>query len=91
MEIKIEEHACAREGCGVAFWITENFGDRRRADHRSFHCPNGHSQSYKGETDAQKLVREHSEKARIVGEKNAEIARLEEQLRKKCRKPRAKK
>jgi hypothetical protein len=54
-------------------------GDRRRADHKDFYCPNGHSVIYKGETDAQKL-------ARITQQKNTEIEFLREQLRAKDRK-----
>lgn len=91
MEIKTEQHTCAKHRCGVSFWVTEDFGVRRRTDHLEFYCPNGHVLVYSGETDAQKLVRERQERASIVGEKNREIDDLQKQLRKKCRKPRAKK
>lgn len=79
MEVKIEEHTCATHGCGLTFWFTENFGNRRRADHLEYYCPNGHSLIYKGETDAQKL-------SRITLEKNAEIERLRREVA-ACKKP----
>lgn len=91
MEITIEQHTCATHGCGVSFWFAKEFGDRRRTDKQEFFCPNGHSMIYKGETDAQKLVRERQERSEIVGRKNAEIEELQKQLRKTKRKPRAKK
>lgn len=84
VEVEIEEHTCATERCGVTFWFSEAYGDRRRQDHQGFHCPNGHSLVYKGETDAQKL-------SRITREKNEEIARLQSELRKKSRKQNKKK
>lgn len=40
---------CAQ--CAVVFAIPENLYDRRRADKKSFYCPNGHSMVF-GENDA---------------------------------------
>lgn len=48
----VTETCCS---CGVLFAMVEDFYDHRRADHKSFYCPNGHGQSYTGKTDAQKL------------------------------------
>lgn len=91
MEIKLEEHTCASEGCGVPFWISEAYGERRRSDKKTFYCPNGHSLVYSGETDKAKAIRLANEKAILERNKNNEIDRLQRELKKKCRKPRAKK
>lgn len=43
--------------CGVLFAMPQDFKKTRCQDQRSFYCPNGHSQAYCGETDAQKYKR----------------------------------
>jgi len=45
--------------CGIAFGITTDFEERRRADHKDFMCPNGHSNFYNGESEEEKLRREN--------------------------------
>lgn len=57
---------CVREGCGVPYALNDEFVRQRRKDHKSWHCPNGHSQYYpqKNETEQEK----------------AKVARLERQL-----------
>lgn len=56
--------------CGVVFAMTEDLKERRRQDHRTFYCPNGHSMSFRGKTDKQKL-----------DEARARETALEDQLR----------
>ncbi|CPV56456.1 hypothetical protein [Mycobacteroides abscessus] len=47
---------CVREGCGVPYALNDEFVRQRRKDHKSWHCPNGHSQYYpqKNETEEAK-------------------------------------
>ncbi|WP_248582574.1 hypothetical protein [Nocardioides sp. InS609-2] len=52
IESKIHIIECA--DCSIDFGIGDDFMKRRRADHQSFYCPNGHSLSYKGPSDAEK-------------------------------------
>lgn len=61
--------------CGVLFGLPKDMQDRLRNSHKTFYCPSGHGQSYRGESDAdraQKLAgqldiektrRENAEKA----------------------------
>lgn len=42
------------DSCGVSFAINSGYEHRRREDHKAFYCPNGHSMSYSGKTDAEK-------------------------------------
>lgn len=44
--------------CGTAFWMTTELERTRREDHRDFYCPNGHSQHWPQETEAEKLKRQ---------------------------------
>ena len=49
--------------CGMTFGVPSDFDVRRRRDGKSFYCPNGHSQSYRGESDAAKIKRLEREAA----------------------------
>lgn len=91
MEIKVIQETCCSEGCGIPFWIDAEHHDRLFSTKRTFYCPNGHPQSYRGESDATKAIRLQGEKNQLEREKNSEIQRLQGELRKKCRKPKAKK
>jgi hypothetical protein len=44
---------CAR--CGMTFGITRDFEQRRRDDHRSFYCPNGHENAFQDDTEVDRL------------------------------------
>lgn len=44
--------------CGIMFGITKAFEERRREDHQGFYCPNGHSNVYRGDNEAEKLRKE---------------------------------
>jgi hypothetical protein len=52
--------------CGMPFGISEDFEERRRNDHMGFYCPNGHSNVFKGTSEAEKLKRELAEKERSI-------------------------
>lgn len=41
--------------CGTLFGILTEVQARRKQDHQSFFCPFGHSQSYNGKSEADKL------------------------------------
>lgn len=41
--------------CGVEFAMPAEMMRSRRTDHQTFHCPNGHAQSFIGKTEAEKL------------------------------------
>lgn len=53
--LELEIVHCAE--CSTPFGPTEDFIDRRRRDGRTFWCPNGHKNHYKGESDAAKIKR----------------------------------
>ena len=43
--------------CGITFCVPHGFDRQRLKDKKSFYCPNGHGQIYKGESDAKKVER----------------------------------
>ena len=43
--------------CGCSFGLTELYEKNRREDHVGFYCPNGHSNVFRGESDADKYKR----------------------------------
>src|SRR4051812_4959444 len=51
----METITCCHAGCGIVFAIPEYWQVKRRKDHTSWYCPNGHSQSYQGQTEEEKL------------------------------------
>lgn len=51
--IQFNTLACAR--CGVHFAITDDYMSRRRNDHNTFYCPEGHPNVYNVKSEAEKL------------------------------------
>jgi len=50
--------------CGILYAMAEEFQKERLADKRTFYCPNGHSQTYTGKSEAQKLREQLDEERR---------------------------
>lgn len=51
--------------CGIEFHVATNWNANRIEDKNSFFCPNGHSQSYVGKTDREKLAEKEAELAKV--------------------------
>lgn len=79
--INFEELACA--SCSMVFFVPKDFNDRRQKDHKTFYCPNMHSNIYEGEPEEKKLRRR-------LDERDEEIVKLHTQIRALTRKPRKK-
>lgn len=41
-EVELVQYTCAESGCGISFWVTKGYSNRRKEDHTTFYCPNGH-------------------------------------------------
>lgn len=74
--------------CGVGFGVESSYDARLQESHQTFYCPNGHSQSYIGKTEAQRVREEMQAKIdeanrltewqrvqRIIAEKEAAKAK----------------
>lgn len=55
LTVVIEAHTCS--ACGVVYGLSTQYQKRRREDHQSWWCPNGHSQYYPQENAAEKAER----------------------------------
>lgn len=66
--------------CGVVYAITKEYEDRRRHDHRGFHCPNGHSQYFSRLNREEQLRKELEAEQRVSAEARSK-ARRERELR----------
>lgn len=57
-------HTCGT--CGVEYAVTDGFEARRRKDHASFYCPNGHSAYYPQKNETERLREQLAAKEREV-------------------------
>lgn len=64
---------CCREGCGIQFAVPAWWEGKRREDHSSWYCPNGHSQYFPGKSDLER-ARDRAQRA----ENNASFWRDQE-------------
>lgn len=64
MNVELVEHSCCN--CHMIFWIPVKMDERLRNDKASFYCPQGHSQSYTGESQEAKIKRLENEKASVI-------------------------
>lgn len=46
---------CYKADCGMTFAVAAQWQRDRRGDHETFYCPNGHPQSYRGQSEAERL------------------------------------
>lgn len=68
--------------CGIRFAVPAAWVQQRREDHTSWYCPNGHSQHWPQETDAEKWRREAQRLKQQLAQKDDEIAAAELRTRK---------
>ena len=55
--------------CGIHFWVEAAWVDERRADAKTFHCPNGHSLSWKEKEIDQLKKRLEAKEAELARER----------------------
>ena len=72
--VDLKVHTCIN--CGITFAMPVDYDKRLYQTKEAFYCPNGHSQSYVGESDQQKLEKERRRHQQDMMEKNAEIEKL---------------
>ena len=62
--------------CGVMFAAPEDFFTRRREDHKTFYCPNGHYLSFPDKSDAEKAQAEAEKYKKLWKEQQAYAANV---------------
>jgi peptidoglycan hydrolase CwlO-like protein len=78
-EFAVELEIVTCYACGIVFAFPSLIMRRRLNDHQSFWCPNGHSQAFLGESEADKLTRELKRYQRQAELLQAEAAHQREQ------------
>lgn len=58
IEVSMELKTLTCASCGAIFAVESNFERSKRENHDTFYCPNGHSQWFPHETEAEKLRKE---------------------------------
>jgi hypothetical protein len=69
-------------GCGIPFAIPENYFNKLIENNGSFHCPNGCSLHFTGETEVEKLTRQLKQKESELAQKTTANIQLDTQLTK---------
>jgi hypothetical protein len=77
-----EVETCIHENCGVHFAVPKQFQDKRRKDHKTFYCPNGHPQYYPHKSDLEILKDRNSELAYQVSNLRIERGQIIEREKK---------
>jgi hypothetical protein len=68
VDTDFSESVCST--CGIVYYVPHNWQRRRREDHETFYCPNGHTQYYPGKSGVEKLREE------LAAEQNRKIEAL---------------
>jgi hypothetical protein len=76
METELREICCCVEGCHVLFWVSKTFNDELFRRRLQFFCPNGHGQSYQGESDYAIRLRLEAKKKELETENGSLKTRL---------------
>lgn len=72
--IELITHTCG--GCGVVFAMTRTFQDQRKRDRKGWHCVNGCSRVFTGETEAETLRKEVERQRSMLEAEQARASRL---------------
>lgn len=68
--------------CGIPFAVPQNYYNKLRETHETWHCPNGHERHYSGENEKEKLQRMLKEKENELMRKTTQNIQLDNQLTK---------
>lgn len=94
MQVDLVQDTCLT--CGIVMFMTSQHVAHLKQTKRGYYCPNGHSQYFSGETEAERLRKQLSN---MIGERNraqsdaaqarTQAQELEKKL-KQCKKSKAK-
>lgn len=71
--------------CGIKFGLEESYQNRKRYNHEDFYCPNGHSQYYPQDNEAERLQKELKRKEQELANTVITKIQLQNDLNKKNR------
>lgn len=80
VKFEVEFASCCCSQCGINYYVPENWENKRRQQHDTFYCPNGHNQYFPHETEAEKYKRKSEVLADQVRMEREQREKLERQL-----------
>src|SRR5690348_17118433 len=85
MGVQFEVITCCAKGCGLTFAVPNWWYQKRRDDHSSWSCPNGHSQHFSAESDAERerRLRKEAEQRILEAQARTNQARHEAEVLKR--------
>jgi len=66
--------------CGITYCLPQNFSRARSEDHKSWYCPNGHSQYIPALSDAEKLRKQLDDEKRRHSQTQMELMAAEQKV-----------
>jgi Zn ribbon nucleic-acid-binding protein len=84
--LQIKTTECIK--CGCVIGLSQQYYDERLADHQLFHCPNGHTQYFSGESvveKANRLLREEQARHQRTISRINEVERERDRLKKRVK------
>lgn len=75
--VELESTICC--ACGIVFAFDASLMRQRRRDHQTFYCPAGHSLSFNGESDIDKLKKQLKLERQAVDQLRAEVTHQRDQ------------
>jgi response regulator RpfG family c-di-GMP phosphodiesterase len=76
LSVEFVLQTCCNTSCGISFGVPDEWDKRQREKHTTFYCPNGHSQRYLHETEAERLDKIVAERDRQLSARQARIDQL---------------
>jgi len=84
--LRFKTTMCITCGCTIA--LADEYYHRRVSDHKSYYCPNGHTQHFVGESEAEKnarLLREEQARHQRTLSRVNEVERERDRLKKRVK------
>lgn len=73
LDTQFVTETCCYKGCGVMWAFTEGYYREVRRSHANWYCPNGHSQHYTADSDAEKLRKAEAREVALKDQLSAAI------------------
>lgn len=85
LKFEVEFADCCCSQCGINYYVPDNWQRKRREQHDTFYCPNGHAQHFPHETEAEKYKRKAdmlADQVRMEREQREKVERQLQRIRK---------
>jgi hypothetical protein len=81
VKVDLVTEICPVYGCGIMHAVPADFQERRRKDHKTFYCPNGHNASYGGLSAEEQRIKQLESDTKWYAERLNEANAREEEAK----------